>query len=47
MEYVSSHNINKFLIIDDAYLLIENFYYVPENGLQKKDIKPILKLLKI
>ena len=23
MEYISSHNINHFLVIDDAYLLIE------------------------
>ena len=45
MEYISSNNINKYLVIDDVNLLIENFYFVHENGLQQKDIKHILKLL--
>jgi len=45
MEYISSHNINHFLVIDDAYLLIENFYLVGDNGLENKDIKLISNLL--
>ena len=46
LEYISSHNINKFLVIDDAYLLMENFYFIADdNGLQKKDINNILKIL--
>ena len=46
LEYISSHNVNKFLVIDDAYLLMENFYFIADdNGLQKKDINNILKIL--
>ncbi len=45
IEYISSNNINKYLVIDDVYLLIENFYLVGDKGLQEKDFEIILKLL--
>ena len=45
MEYISSNNVEKYLVIDDVDLLIENFYLVGDKGLQQKDIQFILKLI--